>query len=256
MKGRSRKGDRSAPGGSTPLANANEYDEHAPFQAAQPEPLLTRAVPVSSDVSRYRPRTAQHDLLAGVTVAALAIPSAMAYAVQAFGRRARQDCILLRGRLLPGLDSSGAGDAGARRASSSAPSSLGCLRAWRFWTPAKVRLVDDISANGDTVEDLPEANVKSELHLSLLPVQQMRQLNEDRPVSDYVDGAVVSAQEEGEIGARLGVTRPQANRHSHSMRSKGGERSRRNSSYSPRRYELPPHRSPYALGQASSAMTA
>ena len=65
MKGRSRKGDRSAPGGSTPLANANEYGEHGPFQAAQPEPLLTRAVPVSSDISRYRPRTAQHDLLAG-----------------------------------------------------------------------------------------------------------------------------------------------------------------------------------------------
>jgi sulfate permease, SulP family len=52
----------------------------APFRAAKPEPLLTRAVPVSSDVSRYRPRTARRDLLAGVTVAALAIPSAMAYA--------------------------------------------------------------------------------------------------------------------------------------------------------------------------------
>ena len=54
--------------------------ESAPFQAARPEPLLTRAVPVSSDVAGYRPRTARRDLLAGVTVAALAIPSAMAYA--------------------------------------------------------------------------------------------------------------------------------------------------------------------------------
>ena len=72
--------DRSPPRASTPSADANEYGEHAPFQAAQPEPLLTRAVPVSSDVSGYRPRTARRDLLAGVTVAALAIPSAMAYA--------------------------------------------------------------------------------------------------------------------------------------------------------------------------------
>jgi len=67
-------------GESTPPADADEYGEHAPFQAAQPAPLLTRAVPVSSDVSGYRPRTARRDLLAGVTVAALAIPSAMAYA--------------------------------------------------------------------------------------------------------------------------------------------------------------------------------
>ena len=119
-------------------------------------------------------------------------------------------------------------------------------RAARFWTPAKVRLVDDVGTNSDTVEDLPEANIKSELHLGLLPVQQMRQLNEDRPVSGYVGRAVVSAQEKGEIGTRLGVTRPQANRHSHSMRPEGGERSHRNSPYSPRRYELPPHRSPYA----------
>jgi SulP family sulfate permease len=74
------KDDRPSPRASTPPASMDEYGEHAPFQAAQPEPLLTRAVPVSSDFSRYRPRTARRDLLAGVTVAALAIPSAMAYA--------------------------------------------------------------------------------------------------------------------------------------------------------------------------------
>jgi sulfate permease, SulP family len=72
--------DRSSPRASTPPANTSEYGEHAPFQAAQPEPLLTRAVPVSSDVSQYRAPTARRDLVAGVTVAALAIPSAMAYA--------------------------------------------------------------------------------------------------------------------------------------------------------------------------------
>ena len=72
--------ERSSPRASKPSSDATEYGERAPFQAARPQPLLTRAVPVSSDVSRYRPRTARRDLVAGVTVAALAIPSAMAYA--------------------------------------------------------------------------------------------------------------------------------------------------------------------------------
>jgi high affinity sulfate transporter 1 len=71
---------RSPSGGSGPSADPTEYGDHSPFQAARPEPLLTRAVPVSSDVSQYRAPTARRDLLAGVTVAALAIPSAMAYA--------------------------------------------------------------------------------------------------------------------------------------------------------------------------------
>jgi hypothetical protein len=68
--------DRSPSGYSGPSSDATEYGDHSPFQAARPEPLLTRAVPVSSDVSRYRPRTARRDFVAGVTVAALAIPSA------------------------------------------------------------------------------------------------------------------------------------------------------------------------------------
>ncbi|HET9901784.1 MAG TPA: SulP family inorganic anion transporter, partial [Actinomycetes bacterium] len=80
MKGRPRKEDRSSPRASTPSPDATEYGERAPFQTARPEPLLTRAVPISSDVSQYRSRTARRDLVAGVTVAALAIPSAMAYA--------------------------------------------------------------------------------------------------------------------------------------------------------------------------------
>ena len=56
------------------------YGEASPFRPAEPEPLLTRAVPVSGQLPRYRVPSARRDLLAGVTVAALALPSAMAYA--------------------------------------------------------------------------------------------------------------------------------------------------------------------------------
>jgi SulP family sulfate permease len=41
--------------------------------------LLHRLIPISQDISRYRPEHGRRDVLAGVTVAALAIPSAMAY---------------------------------------------------------------------------------------------------------------------------------------------------------------------------------
>jgi high affinity sulfate transporter 1 len=41
---------------------------------------LTRAIPVAADLPRYRAPRARRDLVAGVTVAALALPSAMAYA--------------------------------------------------------------------------------------------------------------------------------------------------------------------------------
>lgn len=43
-------------------------------------PALERALPVSRELRRYRPHTALRDLVAALTVAALAIPSAMAYA--------------------------------------------------------------------------------------------------------------------------------------------------------------------------------
>ena len=54
--------------------------ETSPFQAAEPEPLLTRAIPVSAQLPRYRVPSTRRDLVAGVTVAALALPAAMAYA--------------------------------------------------------------------------------------------------------------------------------------------------------------------------------
>lgn len=47
---------------------------------AADEPLLTRAIPVSAGLRGYRGATARKDAVAGLTVAALAIPSAMAYA--------------------------------------------------------------------------------------------------------------------------------------------------------------------------------
>lgn len=52
----------------------------SPFRAAAQDPLLERAVPVSSQIPGYRPHTARRDVIAGLTVAALALPSGMAYA--------------------------------------------------------------------------------------------------------------------------------------------------------------------------------
>lgn len=55
------------------------YAQGSPFKPAEPESLLSRAIPVSGELGRYRAPTAQRDVLAGITVAALAVPSAMAY---------------------------------------------------------------------------------------------------------------------------------------------------------------------------------
>jgi SulP family sulfate permease len=56
------------------------YANASPFQPKQKAPLLERAVPVSQELPAYGGGHAQRDVLAGVTVAALALPSAMAYA--------------------------------------------------------------------------------------------------------------------------------------------------------------------------------
>jgi high affinity sulfate transporter 1 len=61
-------------------SSAGVYDEAPPFLPATPAPLLTRVVPVSAELPTYRVPSAKRDLIAGVTVAALAVPSAMAYA--------------------------------------------------------------------------------------------------------------------------------------------------------------------------------
>ena len=56
------------------------YPDGDPFRSGAPPPLLERTVPLAADVRRYRAGTARGDVTAGLAVAALAIPSAMAYA--------------------------------------------------------------------------------------------------------------------------------------------------------------------------------
>jgi len=56
------------------------YGQRSPFRPARQEPLLARTIPVAAELPRYRGPSARRDAVAGVTVAALAIPSAMAYA--------------------------------------------------------------------------------------------------------------------------------------------------------------------------------
>jgi SulP family sulfate permease len=63
----------------SPPATA-EYDQRSPFRPARQDPLLTRAIPVAAAIPRYRAPSVLRDAVAGVTVAALAIPAAMAYA--------------------------------------------------------------------------------------------------------------------------------------------------------------------------------
>lgn len=53
--------------------------EASPFQGPARRPLLRRLVPVSEHVASYRGGTLRRDLLAGATVAALAVPAALAY---------------------------------------------------------------------------------------------------------------------------------------------------------------------------------
>jgi len=52
----------------------------SPFRPAPRPPMLHRLVPVSRDLPGYRGRILRRDLVAGLTVAALALPAAMAYA--------------------------------------------------------------------------------------------------------------------------------------------------------------------------------
>jgi high affinity sulfate transporter 1 len=63
----------------TPREAETAYGKASAFRPAKREPLLVRTVPVAQEVPRYRLGSARRDLLAGVTVTALALPSAMAY---------------------------------------------------------------------------------------------------------------------------------------------------------------------------------
>ena len=66
--------------GSGSGAGASYQDDASPFQHQARRPLLQRLVPVTENLRRYRGGTLRRDLLAGVTVAALALPSSLAYA--------------------------------------------------------------------------------------------------------------------------------------------------------------------------------
>jgi sulfate permease, SulP family len=54
--------------------------DSSPFVPAPERPLLQRVVPIVRDLRRLSGGSVRRDALAGVTVAALAVPSAMAYA--------------------------------------------------------------------------------------------------------------------------------------------------------------------------------
>jgi sulfate permease, SulP family len=58
----------------------HSYAEESPFQPRQRQPMLARTFPISTQLKGYPKGNARRDITAGVTVAALALPSAMAYA--------------------------------------------------------------------------------------------------------------------------------------------------------------------------------
>jgi sulfate permease, SulP family len=60
-------------------AGESYQGDASPFQRPARRPLLQRLVPVSEHVPSYRGGTLRRDLLAGATVAALAVPAALAY---------------------------------------------------------------------------------------------------------------------------------------------------------------------------------
>lgn len=66
---------------SPPTEASEVYGERPePFRPDGRPPLLQRAVPVVAAVARYRAGGVRRDLLAGITVAAVALPAGMAYA--------------------------------------------------------------------------------------------------------------------------------------------------------------------------------
>lgn len=56
------------------------YDDDSPFEPRPKRPMLHRAVPVTSQIQGYETASLTKDSVAGLTVAALAIPSAMGFA--------------------------------------------------------------------------------------------------------------------------------------------------------------------------------
>src|SRR5215207_11231284 len=74
---RTHEGPRHAVGMKSASSQEGAPDAQAsatPFRPAEPDPLWQRAIPVAKELPGCRTPTAPRDLLAGVTVAALAIP--------------------------------------------------------------------------------------------------------------------------------------------------------------------------------------
>ena len=65
--------------GSGGEAGPRYEDDASPFQQPARPPLLQRLVPITEHVRSYHAGTLRRDLLAGVTVAALALPASLAY---------------------------------------------------------------------------------------------------------------------------------------------------------------------------------
>src|SRR5689334_11530066 len=59
---------------------ASAGEPASPFRARAEVPLLERTIPVSGDLRRYDRPSLQRDVVAGLTVAALALPSSAAFA--------------------------------------------------------------------------------------------------------------------------------------------------------------------------------
>jgi sulfate permease, SulP family len=73
--------DQPSPGPNRKERAGDAYHEEAsPFRPAARKPVVQRIVPISAELPNYRGGTLRRDLLAGLTVAALALPSGMAYA--------------------------------------------------------------------------------------------------------------------------------------------------------------------------------
>jgi MFS superfamily sulfate permease-like transporter len=75
-----RSGRETGAGEADSARAAVGYGQTSPFRPAREEPWLSRIFPVVGGLRGYRAASARRDAVAGVTVAALAIPSAMAYA--------------------------------------------------------------------------------------------------------------------------------------------------------------------------------
>src|SRR5450631_3314477 len=67
-----------SPSGAARSESPYDRDDASPFQPDRAKPLVKRVFPITETLPHYRQRSLQRDLIAGVTVAALALPSGMA----------------------------------------------------------------------------------------------------------------------------------------------------------------------------------